>query len=601
MHFAGKFQSDPCTVNNDPTHYNSLTFKARYQEAQKGKQLNGWWNPNGTGAFRLVDCKVWSVYRADGSQSTEKSDSALIGMQIADSGNRAEAKMVDLDPQNQVVSEIYGLVVRLVGEDGTEYFRGDFGVIGFHDIWAQQIGSDGGDSTLGATYQSNLSNLVWGDTKGIPFLEELKAASQDGLLSVKFNVNQYTTDSTSPDFTLGFITGSIGPASKAAPAHFLLGRHLAPPSSVSNGFPANPNVGFPSSPNGYMFAPAQVSANPGKVSIDLGNSMAVPAPGGQATQPDLELVVNTHDGPYSLGKIPNKNPDWLYETAGIADMPTDRSLTPGELDMVNNFPLALQEISSGKATQVLLESDTGLYVRSDQFVYRFNPGECADTTFYATKFGAPLPNAGISVKQYGPAFVPKPSPYTGNVMQPPMGTPTTALTWDGGSLVTDADGKAVFTMKAGDPGNPRAYIDGQVYYILYQLDALQGNSNYVADPSNTLSILIWDRFQPDGEPSWYTDIQPIMQQYANLYPVMGQILDLGNYYDNLKYQKLLELAFSLPKSDSNYMPVTRDLSGDKQKAILDWFKTKGPDGKPLQWKKALYEDQEKFESGQSAD
>ena len=602
MHFSGRFQSDPSTVNNDPTHYNSLTFLPRYQEATKGKVMNGWWNPKGTGAFRLVDCKVWSFYRENGEYVNDKSKSPVIGMVIADSGERAEAKMVDLDPQNQVVSEIWGLVVRLVSQQGDELFRGEFKVVGFTDIWTQEIGSDGGDSTLGAMYQSQLSNLTWGNIKGIPFLEELKAASNDGLLSIKFNVNQYQTNRKAPDFTLGKITGTIGPASKEEPARFVLGRHLAPPSSVSSGFPANPNDGFPTSPNGYMFATAQVNQSVGKVCLDLGNSMAVPAAGAQSGPPaDLELLVQTHDGPYSLGKIPNADPNWLYETAGVADLPSDRALTPGEIDMVNNFPLVLQLTENGKKSQVLLESDTGLYVRSDAFIFRLNPEETAKATFFATKFGKRLPNAGIEVSQYGPAFVPEPSPYTGNVMQPPMGTPTSALTWEESNMVTDGDGKAVLTICAGDPGNPRAYIDGQVYYMLYQLKALQGNSSYVSDPSNTISLLIWDRFETDGPPAWYKDIQPIMQQYANLYPVMGQILDLGNYYDNLKYKKLLELAFGLPKSDPNYMPVTRDLSADKQKAILAWYQTKGPDGKPFQWKERLYKDQAAFDEGNSAD
>jgi hypothetical protein len=45
--------------------------------------------------------------------------------------------------------------------------------------------------------------------------------------------------------------------------------------------------------------------------------------------------------------------------------------------------------------------------------------------------------------------------------------------------------------------------------------------------------------------------------------------------------KLLMLAFSLDRADPNSMPVTRDLSEAKRKAILSWLLNVGEDGKPL--------------------
>ena len=37
--FAGQFQADPSTVNNDPEHFDPSRFKGRYQQAgQKGRQ-----------------------------------------------------------------------------------------------------------------------------------------------------------------------------------------------------------------------------------------------------------------------------------------------------------------------------------------------------------------------------------------------------------------------------------------------------------------------------------------------------------------------------------------------------------------------------------
>lgn len=59
--FAGQFQADPSTVNNDPTHFDNATFISGYQQYEVGNNLNGWWNPDGTGSWRFVGCMVTSV------------------------------------------------------------------------------------------------------------------------------------------------------------------------------------------------------------------------------------------------------------------------------------------------------------------------------------------------------------------------------------------------------------------------------------------------------------------------------------------------------------------------------------------------------------
>lgn len=75
----------------------------------------------------------------------------------------------------------------------------------------------------------------------------------------------------------------------------------------------------------------------------------------------------------------------------------------------------------------------------------------------------------------------------------------------------------------------------------------------------------------DNPPTWYDSIQPVFQQYANLYPVMKHFIDLGNYEQVKNYAKMLARAFRLPEEDPNAMPVTRDLSPAKRAAILQWL------------------------------
>jgi hypothetical protein len=39
--FAGQFQADPSTVNNDPEHFDSGTFRSNYQIPGPGDQMAG--------------------------------------------------------------------------------------------------------------------------------------------------------------------------------------------------------------------------------------------------------------------------------------------------------------------------------------------------------------------------------------------------------------------------------------------------------------------------------------------------------------------------------------------------------------------------------
>src|SRR4029077_18841156 len=68
--------------------------------------------------------------------------------------------------------------------------------------------------------------------------------------------------------------------------------------------------------------------------------------------------------------------------------------------------------------------------------------------------------------------------------------------------------------------------------------------------------------------------------YANLYPIMGRLLNLASYEAVAAHASLLAFAFGLPAEDPNHMPVTRDLSPGKRAAILQWLGEPGPDGKP---------------------
>ncbi|MBI3234485.1 MAG: hypothetical protein HYZ42_10680 [Bacteroidetes bacterium] len=233
--FSGQFQADPSTVNNDPTHYNNQTFQPSFQDYSSATNLNGWWNPDGTGNWRFIGCKITSVTYQDGTSTDNPLLDPIIGMSIMDTDTRTAGKIVDLDTQQQMVSELWGLIVRIVGQDGVTMMKGNYEVAPFINIWFNRSVDKITDSAAAALYQSVIKNIVWNNGySNSRYINELKAASADQL-SIQFTVDRYDGDNTSPQFTFGRIAGSIGPYIADEPKHFVPGRQLFPqPNSNTN-------------------------------------------------------------------------------------------------------------------------------------------------------------------------------------------------------------------------------------------------------------------------------------------------------------------------------------------------------------------------------
>ena len=398
--------------------------------------------------------------------------------------------------------------------------------------------------------------MEWGDVSRSPFLLELRDRSFPGLLSIKFNVDGYTTDFRLPEFTRGRIVGTIGPASVDEPHHFVRGRQF-----------------MTATPGPINFCTAVVDPSAGKVLLDLGNALPTDKPGGALMNlGTLELDYSVPEGTKTklvpLGRIPYWEPGWYERTAGIAVLPADRRLSDQELQDLAQNPLVLQlPDPTGKLAPAISEWAGGLYVRADKFVFRLNPGETAEVRLFATQFGQPY--AGARVLSFLDPNGLQPSSLIGTA--PPVAIPESSLDFPA-RVVTDADGLAILPITVADPGNPRGYIDGQVYGVRSALEeTLSPLAGYPFDNWNFVSLLVFDAFTPAEPITWYGDIEPILQQAANLYPVMSRLLDLGDYESVRANRRLLQLAFGLDESDPNYMPVTRDLSKAKRQALLRWL------------------------------
>lgn len=537
LHFAGQFQADPSTVNNTTQYYNNATFEQQY--AQNG----GAWNAEGSGAWRFVDCRVTRVCYADGTDTSDPAADPVVGMRIADANKRVAGKLVDLDPEQQMVSEIWTLLVRLT--DGTvDYVSGPFETTAFTNLWRRA--TEPGhriQQPLSAIYQSVIAPLQWGDTKKSRFLKELKKAAKDGLLSIKFNVDGYDRDNTIPTFTLGRIVGTIGPAKAGEPHHFVLGRQLGGTSRLTN------------------FMPCVVDLEARRLTADFGNSVQSKKPAGDVKDNGDMTIGYVENGVFqSIGDASYRDAGWYPSTAGVQSF----ALKDAAIAALPSNPVAVR--LNGQI--VLQENPDGVYVRADQFVYRLSPGDTADVQLYATKYGVLQDGAPIAVNYDSSRF------QVGDGDPDVATDPEKTITgFDPKKPVIAKKGRAVLKLTAHDPGNPRVYVDGQIYGVRPLPQAIVGNppGSWV-NPADFISILVFSGYKVPARPAWYPHMQPIFTQYGHLYPLMDRLIDLTSYDAVVANAGLLTFVFDLPETDPNSMPVTRDLSPAKRKAVLKFLK-----------------------------
>ena len=580
--FTGHFQADVSTVNNDVRYFDNAAFQKKYQDLSVSGD-DGGWNPEGTAIFRFVGCRITGA-QLGSQQITSAAQDLVIGMALENADDRVFGKLVDLDPQQQMVSQIWGMQLRL--DDGTEkaLFSGSFVPVAFTNLFKRQQNSAFLDQALGAVYQSVLRDVVWQGQSRSKVLDALRAASAQGLLSINFNLYGYGRDPVIPRYTLGSVAGVIGPYVAGEPRHFVIGRQML--AAVT----PNPTVAV----NGVYSFQCKVHEDRKVLSADFGNCLQIiDAEGGFVdngplvmavlkTGTDALLGTVTADQVAVLGNVNYLQAGWYAQTAGVQEF--DYAADPWCVANITNRPVLLLSPQPDNIYKVVVqESLGGLYVRSDGFVCRLEPKVTGAIDLYASRYGERLQASIVFSDTTGAMGG------TGagdEPLDPPVKTPVIAIPADAISypaqLPCDEQGKAVLKVTVDltkDP-TPRGYIDGQLYGIAYQLTTQPPDT--IGNFWNFISVLAFGPFKAPASPTWFADIQPILTQYGNLYPIMSKhLVDLSDYDSVVRNLNILRLAFSLPIEDPNHMPVTRDLSDARRAMILEWINSPGADGLPL--------------------
>ncbi|WP_434628437.1 hypothetical protein [Chromobacterium sp. CV08] len=635
INFTGVFQADPSTVNNDVRYYDNAAFQPEYQRQHYPdggpEGAEGYWNPEGTGIFRFIECKITGGQLGDQTLDSPQQD-PVVGLRLENADRRPPGKIVDLDPQMQYVSQLWGVQLRLAAPGHSALFCGDLLPVALMNLWRRQINALPWEQPMAASYQSILHDVSWHGGIDSPLLDALRQATADGLLSVNFNLYGYTRNNQSRRFTMGLVSGSIGPYHAREPKHFVLGRHLTTPLQ-----PTGPNgAPFPTQPLGGVYG-FQCLNRPRQQTLYADFGLALPITDSTGVlhnigtltlallKDSVDLIpasVNA-DQFAALGTVDYQQEGWYARTAGIqgfryavgdAELPADgdspelrqRKLKTREhKDFVATHleqrPLLLlgPQKMDGSYPVLNYEAADGRYVRADGHVFRLNPDKPQPVDFYASHFGLPL-----STRLYAwqlPPGNPNSNPMGGtgmgdNALTPPVPTPEVGFPEANLGLPpcldTNADGKGTLAVTAHPPlgDAPRGYIDGQLYALSYgfQPPADTRAGRMATAPGgpyceywNFVSLLAFNRVAVPLQPTWERDIQPILKQYGNLYPIMSRhLVDLGDYASVSAHRRALRLAFSLPPGDPNYMPVSRDLSDAKREMLLQWLDALPPDNQP---------------------
>lgn len=387
------------------------------------------------------------------------------------------------------------------------------------------------------------------------------------------------------DFNYGQVVGSIGPCLDDEPTYAVPARTLA---QVSTQTPFA----------WWAQAKLDLTATPPSLTLDLANSLPVELPGRplwSAALGTLSLATYTvspsGQKTYTtiVPSLDYTDPGFITQRSGLCVLTTFTGVDPSSLA---TLPLALQSTVAGTTTTLLEENSQGLSMRANQFIFRMNPGMTTTPAFPRGETNT----VEIYVRKFGNVEGTDAWQVSLNTMLPPaavnytLGTLGTSgtnginasnLSTPEGKLelspaqVPIVGGKATLTITGHDPGNPRGYVDGQVYFTTYTFSPTV--TDYNQDPNDLLSAQIYQQHPIDGTPTWQNGIGDLLRQYGMLYPIMGRF-QLWTYEGVAINREKILRVLTTDISQPLHMPVSRDLSEIRTKLVVGWLESGMPYG-----------------------
>jgi hypothetical protein len=560
INFSGRFFTNVSTINNVLTNYDPISQIA----------MQDGWNPRGIALFKFDSCTVTGV-QAPGDNS------GLVGASVTTPPQPVAGKLVDLDPDEQNLSQVIGVMLNLTTDSGVG-FQGWLEPCNLQDMWMRAPTPEGnaGGSRASAIYVSTLNSVQWTNADEIEALKLLRDQTQNSQLAIRFVVGSFFfADPNNPDSGYGPLFGSIGPYLNGDPVQFARRRlmpYAAAQTEISGevaarvasrqpthadfevqGLAAAPPP--PPPPLKFQACNFQLDTKNHRLSVDLVNSIQVasfagpPRPVGQ-----LRVVIVAGDGSTeeNLQQQSFEFTDEINRTqGGIIDV----SLTQDQCMKLEGKRAGVELQQGGDWTTILAEHQSGKFVNISPFTARAVGGDNVTFELRAFQWGKALPSETLALSAES----------TG-------GTPDSLVIQN---AVTDENGCAVFTVNTPatlDIPGDRQQLDSLVYLFTGPWTSLNGG--LLSSQIQPAGLVVWSPY-PDADmpnPTWEGQVQPIFDEYMRIYPGMKQIMDLTKLsVVKANLQRLLD-ALSLPFEAPHRMPVTRDLSPQKIEVIKTWLK-----------------------------
>ena len=566
INFTGRFFTNVSTINNTLANYDPSST------------IDPGWNPNGVALFQFDSCIVTGV-QAPGDNS------GLIGAAVITPPQPVAGKLVDLDPDQQMLSQVIGVALNLKTASGAG-FQSVLEPCNLQDIWgpAPAPEGDAGGSQARVIYVSTLNSVQWTNADEIDALKLLRDATQNEQLAIRFIIGSYFfADPNAPTSGYGQLVGSIGPYLNDDPVQFVrrrltrftaaqvltsdkasasdTSRQLTHADYEVKGQAVAPTPLLPALQ--FQAANFQLDSENCRLSLDLGNSIQLASFAGPPRQVgELRAVILAANG--STDEVLESPFEFTDETNKTQGGIVDVSLTPDQCQKLAGMPagVQLQLETAGDWKTILAENQSGKYVNISPYTARAVGGDSVTFEAQAFQWGKALANETLNLSA-----------------KPTQGTPSSLVINNGsGSAVTDQNGRAVFTVETPASLNtpaPRQQLDSLVYRFTGPWTALNGVTRWPA------ALVVWSPYQYAGmpNPTWEDQVQPIFDEYMRIYPGMKQILDLTELsVVQANLARLLDV-FSLPFEAPHRMPVTRDLSTQKIEVIKTWLKNETANNK----------------------
>jgi hypothetical protein len=572
INFSGRFFTNVSTINNDLQNYDPTS--------QIAMQVG--WNPKGVAIFKFDSCTVTGV-------QAPCDNSKLVGASVTTPPQPVAGKLVDLDPDEQNLSQVIGVTLNLTTDLGAG-FQGVLEPCSLQDMWMRAPAPEGnaGGSQASAIYVSTLNSVEWTNADEVEALKLLRDATQNSQLAIRFIVGSFFfADPNNPASGYGPLVGSIGPYLNGDPVQFMR-RRLMPPAAAQAeaqaevsgqgaarvasrqpthaDFEVKKQAVASAPPLQFQACNFQLDTENCRLSLDLVNSIPLASFAGPPLQVgQLRAVILAEDGSTEEKlQSPFEFTDEINRTqGGIIDV----SLTPAQCRKLEGKRAGVELKQGGDWTTtvadwttILAEHKSGKFVNISPFTARAVGGDNVTFELRAFQWGKALPNETLTLNTAS----------TG-------GTPASLMNQNDGSVsaVTDENGLAVFTFSTPanlDIPGDRRQLDSLVYLFTGPWTNLNGG--LLSSQIQPAGLVVWSPY-PDADmpcPTWEEQVKPIFDEYMLIYPGMKQIMDLTDLsVVQANLQRLLS-ALSLPYEAPHRMPVTRDLSPQKIDVIKTWLK-----------------------------